>query len=54
MDKEKEESKYSRYYKTHRELIKEKAHLRYFLKVHGIVNPPPRRANLKRPTPPPS
>jgi hypothetical protein len=48
--KPKEESKYNRYYKNHKESIKEKAHLRYYLKVHGITNPPPRRQNIRRAT----
>jgi hypothetical protein len=47
-------TKHNRYYKSHKELMKEKAHRRYYLKVHGISEPPPRRPNLKVPTQHPS
>lgn len=50
MEKEKEpatETKHTRYYKNHAELVKERAHKRYFLKVHGISEPPPRRPSMK-------
>jgi len=41
------ESKYHRYYWANRDAINEKRHRRYYLKIHGLTNPPPLRPNLK-------
>ena len=45
--KEKERAKHRRYYKAHRDELREKAHIRYFKNVHNILEPPPLCTNMR-------
>ena len=45
--RERERAKHRRYYETHRDVLREKAHQRYYKLVHNTLNPPPLRANMK-------
>ena len=50
MDKnslKKRREKYARYYLAHRDVLREKAHKRYFSRVHILDEPPPLRSNLR-------
>jgi hypothetical protein len=43
----KRREKYARYYQAHRDVLREKAHKRYFSRVHNLDEPPPLRTNLR-------
>ncbi len=45
--RERELAKHRRYYAAHRDMLRQKAHERYFLQVHNTLNPPPLRSNMK-------
>jgi hypothetical protein len=45
--RERERQKHRRFYEKHKEKLREKAHVRYFSRVHNISNPPPLRSNLR-------
>ena len=45
--RERERQKHRRFYEKHKEKLREKAHARYFSRVHNISNPPPLRSNLR-------
>ena len=45
--RERERAKHRRYYEAHKDVLREKAHQRYFKNVHNTLNPPPLRTNMK-------
>jgi hypothetical protein len=45
--RERVRAKHRRYYETHKDVLREKAHLRYFKNVHNMTNPPPLRSNMR-------